>query len=456
MRNNTMTNKTEPTEQARGGADLMAALAGAHVATDSTDSTSTFDAEIAEILGTVAAAEPVHSGEQGDWYVQDQNTGPTALELAQAASTANDNSTRKVGEIKILRTDGKGMKHLVKQTYFAPDHSEAREIAQRMKDDGVLDSRFGPDYSFHEHMHKTLHPADMSLKPLTHTEFAERLAKLEQTTGVARSLPMMANAGFNVGEKLLELCDHDDEKAELLAAVASQLPAYLRGKSLREHMSIVEEVQEQAVKRALDDAFGPAFKRIQFEASAMAAGADAELLPELVEMAKTGKRMRLASMLTEAQWLIPLVPFGDAPDYQAAMLAVADFIPENGARWKAAVNFPRAAGTARPTYPDGKEPPAGTGRMDLSIGIKREGAAVIYTVRERHYDADAWGMMGTNNPFVVQAAFKVEAGEITELDVSAERAKNLEFLRGLAFEYGAGLNFADGWGALRGGAESAK
>ena len=94
--------------------------------------------------------------------------------------------------------------------------------------------------------------------------------------------------------------------------------------------------------------------------------------------------------------------------------------------------------------------------MDLSIGIKREGAAVIYTVRERHYDADAWGMMGTNNPFVVQAAFKVEAGEVTELDVSAERAKNLEFLRGLAFEYGAGMNFADGWGALRRGAESAK
>lgn len=60
------------------------------------------------------------------------------------------------------------------------------------------------------------------------------------------------------------------------------------------------------------------------------------------------------------------------------------------------------------------------------------------------------------NPFVVQAAFKVEAGEITELDVSAERAKNLEFLRGLAFEYGAGMNFADGWGALRRGAESAK
>lgn len=452
-----MTTETKPTEQARGGAELLAALEGAHVAaTEATSDTGTFDAEIAEILGGVAAPEPAHKGDAGDWYVQDENTGPTALELAQAASAAVDSSTRKVGEIKILRTDKKGMKHLVKQTYFAPDHSEAREIAQRMKDDGVLDSRFGPDYSFHEHMHKSLHPADLSVEPMTYTEFDKRLKQLEQTTGVARSLPMMANAGFDVGAKLLELCDYDDEKAELLAAVASQLPAYLRGKMLRDHISTVEEVQELAIEQALNKAFGPAFKRIQFEAAAMAAGADAELLPELVDMAKTGKRMRLASMLTEAQWLIPLVPFGDAPDYQAAMLACANFIPENGARWKAAVNYPRPVGSARPTYPDGKEPPAGTGRMDLSIGIKREGAAVIYTVRERHYDADAWGMMGTNNPFVVQAAFKVEAGEVTELDVSAERAKNLEFLRGLAFEYGAGMHFADGWGALRRGAESAK
>lgn len=451
-----MTTEINKTEQARGGAELLAALEAANKPAESTSDTSTFDADIAEILGTVAAAEPVHKGDSGDWYVQDENSGPSALELAQAATDANDASTRKVGEIKILRTDKQGMKHLVKQTYFAPDHSEAREIAQRMKDDGVLDARFGPDYSFHEHMHKSLHPADLSLEPMTYTEFDKRLKQLEQTTGVARSLPVMANAGFDVGQALLELCDHDDEKAELLAAVASQLPAYLRGKMLREHISNVEDVQELAIEQALNKAFGPAFKRIQFEAAAMAAGADAELLPELVDMAKTGKRMRLASMLTEAQWLIPLVPFGDSPDYQAAMLSCADFIPENGARWKAAVNFPRAHGSARPTYPDGKEPPTGTGRMDLSIGIKREGAAVIYTVRERHYDADAWGMMGTNNPFVTQAAFKVEAGEITELDVSKERAKNLEFLRGLAFEYGATLNFADGWGALRRGAESAK
>ena len=451
-----MTTETKPTEQARGGAELLAALEAANKPTETTSSTSTFDAEIAEILGGVTAPEPAVQSDSGDWYVQDSNSGPTALELAQAATDANDANTRKVGEIKILRTDRKGMKHLVKQTYFAPDHSEAKEIAQRLKDDGVLDSRFSPDYSFHQHMYEKLHPSDLAQEPMRFGEFDRKLKALEQTTGVARNLPVMANAGFDVGQALIDLCDGDDEKAELLAAVASQLPAYLRGKMLRDHIGIVEDAQDGALERHLDKLLAPAFKRMQFEAGAMGAGADRELLPELVQMARTGKRMRLNSMLSEAPWLLPFVPFGDAPDLSAAMLELSEFVPAAGLRWSTTALYPVQRGVPAPTYPDGKAPPAGTSRIELSLRIARTADAVTFTVRERHLDADAWGMLGTNNPFVVQAAWSVRDGEVQELDVSKERAANLEFLRGLAYEFGATLNFADGFNTLRRMAESAK
>lgn len=391
------------------------------------------DADIADALAFVAAADP-------------------AAELP-AELPHHLSASRGVGSISHY-SGGKLKSQRVEFVVARMD--EANDLRQRLIDEGKLS-----EYpTFQQDMAAIINPVSARNELRPYSALTADLAKLEAMPGTRASYPHMANAQEDVAQTIIAMCRNPAD-AEMIAAIASCLPDYLRHQQKQRHISDAAEAHADAVEKHLAKEIGAALKRLEFRSGLRSAGGDAQLAEDLAAWAKRGNQLSIKSNLSAAPHLIPLLPFHDAKELEQVLCEVAQYIPENGHRYKAVVLAPDYRHRPAETYADTSAAPAGTSKAELTFSFTRVDASTVHIVlRERIREASHWSPAADLNPFVVVAAWDVYgaencAGQISPDNVKVRKAQaeNLAFLKGEAENAGAVFEFPAYWSALTSAAE---
>lgn len=368
--------------------------------------------------------------------------------------TKRDSVRRGIGSIT-LRSGGK---LIAQRTEFAvAKMDEAHELRQQMIAEGRLIER--PDFA--QELADTINPTSVRAELRNHAQYSEDLAKLEQIPGTRSNYPHISNAKEDVAQTLLSLCRNPAD-AELIAAVASILPDYMRHQQKERHIMRVQDAQAAAVEAHVSKEMQQALKRLEFRSGLLASGGDAELAQDLAAWAKRGNKLSIKSNLSAAPHLIPLLQFNDAKELEQVFCEVAQYIPEHGYRFTAVVLCPDNRHKPEQAYKDPNEAPVGFSKAELIFSFTRIDASTVHIVlRERVLNASSWSPAADLNPFVTVGAWDVygcerSAGEISPDTVKVQQQAQAEmnFLRAEAEHASAVFMFPALWEGMKAKADA--
>lgn len=374
--------------------------------------------------------------------------------ISSGDATNTDSTTRGVGSITV-RSGGKVVSQ--RMEFAVAKMDETRDLRQKMIDEGRLIER--PD--FLKELAGIINPVSVRSALRNHADYSADVEKLNEVQGTRKSYPHIASASEDVAQTLMRLC-RNPEDAELLAAVASILPDYLRHQQKERHIQRVDDAQAEAIAEHVRTEMASALKRLEFRSGLLTAGGDAELARDLEAWAKRGNNLSIKSNLSAAPHLIPLLQFNDAKTLEQVLCDIAQYIPENGHRFSTVVICPDTRHRPVQAFNDPREVPAGFGKAEVIFNFERVDASTVHiTLRERVLNASQWSQSADLNPFVMIGAWDVygserSAGEISPDTgkVGIQRAADLEFLKGEAEKAGAVFVFPDLWNGMKQKAEA--
>lgn len=450
--------KQNPRQQQPEARDIFAAAFGTPTVAEQEAADSTYaeaEAEARAILAEIdAATEAAAEAHTEDAAELSLSADTSLASITRPALDANDTSStaRGIGSIGIS-IGGK----VVRVTHAVPKMDEARDLRQQMFDEGRLVER----PNFVQELADIISPATAKSAPRSNAEYTADVARLHAVPGTRSSYPHIANAQEDVASTLMRLC-RNPEDAELLAAVASILPDYMRHQQKEKHISRVEDAQAERIELYVQEQLSAALKRLEFRSGLLAAGGDAELARDLAAWSKRGNNLSIKSNLSAAPHLIPLLKFNDGKTLEQALCHVAQYIPENGHRYSAVVVCPDSSHKPALAYNDPNEAPAGFGKGEFTFNFERVGSSTVHvTLRERVQKASTWSQMADLNPFVLVGAWDVYGSEHSDGEIAVDTVKvqkqqplDISFLRGEAEKAGAMFVFPDLWNGMRQKAEA--
>ena len=410
-------------------ADAAPAAPGNETEAVSTLATS---ADIADALDFVAAA--------------DVNAAGT---MQSYDATNKDSTARGIGSIT-HKSGGKVVSQRVE--FVVAKMDETTNLRQRLIDEGKL-----TEYpTFTDDMAAIINPVSARTELRPFADLTEDLAKLEALPGTRPSYPHMANAAEDVAQTILRMCRNPAD-AEMIAAIASCLPDYMRHQQKQRHITSAAEAHADAVEKHVAKELQAAIKRLEFRSGLLTAGGDAQLAQDLAAWQKRGNNLSIKSNLSSAPHLIPLLQYHDAKELSDVLCEIAQYIPENGHRFKAVVMCPDSRHKPAETYTDSGALPEGFSKAEVTFNFQRIDASTVHiTLRERILSASTWSQSADLNPFVMVGAWDVYGSErctgqiaADDVKVSKQRAADIAFLKGEAESAGAVFEFPDLWNSMR-------
>ncbi|RBO11122.1 hypothetical protein [Pantoea sp. 3_1284] len=392
-----------------------------------TDATLATDADIADALAAVTAVDPNASA-------------PGLLHNQSAARGVGSITHRSGGKVTSQRVE-----------FVVAKMDEAKELRQQLLAEGKLTEH----PNFEQDMLAIVSPTAIRNNLRSNADINAQLSEVEQMPGTRASYPHMANAKEDVAQTILAMCRNPAD-AEMIAAIASCLPDYMRHQQKQRHLFAVQEAHAEAVDKHVANEMRAALKRLEFRSGILTAGGDAQLAQDLAAWQERGNKLSIKSNLSAAPHLIPLLPFHDSKELEQVLCEIAQYIPDNGHRFKAVVLAPDARHRAAETYEDANAAPEGFTRAELSFGFTRVDASTVHIeVRERVLNASTWSPAADLNPFVLVAAWDVYGAENCTGQISPDTGKvrkvqadNLAFLKEEAEKAGAVFEFPAHWQAL--------
>ncbi|MCG7368725.1 hypothetical protein MHZ90_21800 [Pantoea sp. ACRSH] len=392
-----------------------------------TDATLATDADIADALAAVTAVDPSASA-------------PGLLHNQSAARGVGSITHRSGGKVTSQRVE-----------FVVAKMDEAKELRQQLLAEGKLTEH----PNFEQDMLAIVSPTAIRNSLRSNADINAQLSEVERMPGTRASYPHMANAKEDVAQTILAMCRNPAD-AEMIAAIASCLPDYMRHQQKQRHLFAVQEAHAEAVDKHVASEMRAALKRLEFRSGILTAGGDAQLAQDLAAWQERGNKLSIKSNLSAAPHLIPLLPFHDAKELEQVLCEIAQYIPDNGHRFKAVVLAPDARHRAAETYEDANAAPEGFTRAELSFGFTRVDASTVHIeVRERVLNASTWSPAADLNPFVLVAAWDVYGAENCTGQISPDTGKvrkvqadNLAFLKEEAEKAGAVFEFPAHWQAL--------
>lgn len=384
-----------------------------------------------------------------------------ALAFVTAADTAADTLPAKRYDANDDRSTARGVGSITMRSgrkvvaqrvdFSVAKMDEAEDLRQSLIDEGKLTEH----PNFLDDMAAIINPVSARNELRPFSALTVDLAKLEALPGTRANYPHVANAAEDVAQTILSMCRNPAD-AEMIAAIASCLPDYLRHQQKQRHISNAAEAHADAAEKHIAKEMQSALKRLEFFAGLANEGGTSKLAADLAQYQKDGDRLSIRSRLGAAEHLLPLLQFHDAKQVEQVLCEIAQYIPENGHRFSAVVLVPDSSYRPELTYTDPDAAPKGYAKGEVSFNFSRIDADTVHIVlRERVLSASTWSQAADLNPFVVVGAWDVNGCEsgvgtlaVDAAKVRTEQARNLAFLKGEAESAGSSLMFPAHWQKL--------